>query len=91
MYQKVRFEKHQGELNFSDGTAVFYNLIFKNIIQAGNFLRHLNPGNFKGWVNDEQFGVVDLDSGWIYTNSSWYPPNSIKLYIYDDTQKPDSV
>ncbi len=78
-------------MNFSDGTATFYNLTFKDIIVAGNFLRDLKPGNFKGWVTHNTFGLVDLDSGWIYTNSEWYPPNSLSLDIYNDPKGPDSL
>jgi hypothetical protein len=88
---KIQFEKHQGTLNTSDGTVVFYKLIFKNIIDASNFLRHLDPGNYEGWVHGDLFGIVDSDTGWIYSNFDWHPPNSIDIYIYDDTKKSDTL
>jgi hypothetical protein len=91
MTQKIRFEKHHGTMDFSDGTVVFYKLIFKNIIDAGNFLRELDPGNYKGWVQGDHFGIVDLDTGWIYSNFDWHPPNSIDIYVYDDTKESDTL
>ncbi len=78
-------------MDFSDGTVVFYKLIFKNIIDAGNFLRELDPGNYKGWVQGDHFGIVDLDTGWIYSNFDWHPPNSIDIYVYDDTKESDTL
>ena len=78
-------------MNFSDGAVMFYNLIFLNIIHATNFFRHLDPGNYEGWIKDDLYGIVDLDTGWIYSNFDWHPPNSITLNIYDDTKKPDTI
>ena len=88
---KIQFEKHHGIMNTSNGTVTFYNLVFLNIIHASNFFRHLDPGNYDGWVKDDLFGIVDLDTGWIYSNSDWHPPNNLILDIYGTTKKPDAI
>jgi hypothetical protein len=56
-------------MDAKSGNVSFYKLVFQNILQAATFLRHVQPGNYEGWVNhdDDQFGIRDLDTGIIYT------------------------
>ena len=65
---KIEFEKHLGTMNTSIGTVVFYNLEFENIFQAGEFLKDISPGNYKGWVKDDgTFGLIDVETNDVYT------------------------
>jgi hypothetical protein len=73
----MQLEKHEGLIDYSTGNVVFYKFLFESIFQAGEFLGSIKPGNYKGWVNGDAYGLIDLDSGWVYTNLEWYPPNTI--------------
>lgn len=64
---KIEFEKHKGLMDFSDNSVIFYNLRFKNIVDVKDFFNTLKPGNYKGWVKDDKFGLINLDSGVIFT------------------------
>ena len=75
-WKRMKFEKHDGIIDYSSGRVAFYKLMFDNIFQGGNFIRRIKPGNYQGWVRGKKFGLVDLDSGWIYTNFRWHPPKS---------------
>ncbi len=88
---KIQFEKHHGVMDSSTGSVTFYKLIFNNMIEASKFLKDLDPGNYQGWVRGDHFGVVDLDTEWIYSNFDWHPPNSIDIYVYDDTKESDTL
>jgi len=80
-FQKIQFEKHDGFMDFSSGCVEFYKLVFTSIFHVRKFLGSVKPGNYTGWVNGTQFGLVDLDSGWIYMDRAWFPPNSLDIGI----------
>ena len=62
-WKNIKFEKHPGMMDMDTKNVVFYKLVFDNIINAGKVLRDLPPGNYEGWVNGVEFGVIDLDTG----------------------------
>ena len=78
---KITFEKHNGLLDVSNGSVMFYMMVFQSILHVREFLGAIEPGNYKGWVHDGRYGLLDIDSGWIYVDLEWHPPNSIRLNI----------
>ena len=62
-WQKIEFEKHPGFMDMETKCVSFYNLLFDNLFHAGKFLDHIHPGNYKGWVQGEEFGIIDLNTG----------------------------
>ena len=60
---KINFEGHQGELVKSDGSVIFYDLIFDDILHARKFLKLIPPGNYIGWIENKYFGVTDIVTG----------------------------
>lgn len=78
-FRKIRFEKHDGYIDHSTGNVAFYKLLFESILHVGDFLGPLEPGNYRGWVEGDRYGLIDLDSGWVYTDLEWHPPNTIQV------------
>jgi hypothetical protein len=60
---KINFEGHHGELMKSDGSVIFYDLIFDDILHARKFLQLIPPGNYTGWIENKYFGVTDVITG----------------------------
>ena len=53
-FQKIRFEKHDGFIDYSTGNVAFYKLLFESILHVGDFLGPLEPGNYRGWVQGDR-------------------------------------
>lgn len=62
-WHKIQFEKHSGFMDMTTKNVSFYNLVFDDIFHASKFLEHIHPGNYKGWVYESEFGIIDLNTG----------------------------
>jgi len=80
MTSNIIFQKHIGTLHHISNNVQFYGLIFKSIIEAIHYLKHIEPGPYDSWEYNGTVGLYMEQNNiqMFLVNGTWYNQEAFK-------------